>query len=352
MEQASMLREILESQGIDPAKADIKQIKKHIIASLAKKEILSQVRSQQRGVPYEYQFGAICWWLGKCKHLQFMDTQPEFPYLSKIENIGYPDIYAIFDYDSTDFPCFIEVKVDNKKRLKLTKSYINGLKRYPLLKDCPLLIAWKHRDFWVLFDVNTFITSKGNVNVEFGEAGKANLMSVLVGDFCFKGFKVGVEWGYTLEPINYTIDDIRSGKTHSFIGKIRDISVYNPSMNKTETASINPFKSPLRYLLPFLGEWVPFNRYTETSVIDGERNGQQISLFAYQTLIFGIQSHASFYKQNTSWKNLLIERKFIFNIDEIYNLIYEMVDKDMGFEYSPLIYKPSINNPCMQGYND
>ena len=197
MEYASALRILCRS---DDSQNLEKKVMQFLPSLENRKEILEQVRSQEKGIPFEYQFGAICWWLGKCKHFQFIDTQPEFPYLSKIENVKYPDVFAILNYNYQDFPCFIQIKSNNAKRLKMSPKYVSGLKKYPLLKGYPLLIAWKFREFWCLFDIDTFISERGGINVTFEDAGKANLMSVLCGDFVFSGFKKGIECYVALEP--------------------------------------------------------------------------------------------------------------------------------------------------------
>ena len=342
---ASHLRNLAETLNLDPFQITVDDIISHLKYHPHKEKIIEQIRSQQRGIPYEYQFGAICWWLGKCKHLQFIDTKPDFPYLSKIKNIRYPDIYAIFRNKSTDFTCFIQIKVNNKLRLKLSKNYIESLKKYPLLKDYPLLIAWKCKEFWLLFDINTFITDKGNVNVEFGEAMKANLMSVLVGDFSFKGFKEGIECYYAIEPIDYSMDDIRTRKIKKFRGRLVDISISDPI-----TGNTIPISAPIFYLLPYLGEWEPFERTTKSCIISGEQNKFQISLFAYQALIFGTLFQASIFNEYVNWKNILKSKKFIFSMEDIVMLIHEYRKKNMGFEYSLLKYKPSIKNPCLGDY--
>lgn len=196
-----------------------------------------------------------------------------------------------------------------------------------------------------MFDINTFITDKGNVNVEFREAAKANLMSVLVGDFYFKGFKKGIEWCYIIEPLDYSVDDIQAGKTKSFRGKLVDIHISDPT-----TGNTMPIFGPVFYLLPYLGEWEPFDRYTESYIISGEQNRFQMSLFTYQALIFGTLFQASIFNRYVNWKNILKNRKFVFSVDDILMLIQKFREENMGFEYSPLKYIPSIKNPCLSEY--
>ena len=244
MEVAAAVRTLWQREGSSNIEVLGKKTLEQILDSIENKEyILEQIRSQEKGLPLEYQFGAICWWLGKCKHFQFMDTQPEFPYLSKIEKVRYPDAFAIFNYNNSDFPCFIQIKSDNNMRLKLTSNYVSGLKRYPLLKNYPLLIAWKFKEFWCLFDIDTFISESGGVNVKFEDAMKANLMSLLCGDFMFPGFRAGIEWYLKFEPD----EDIKLLKPEiEYRFTIRDTFFFGPEVKELESTlllRLQPFLS-------------------------------------------------------------------------------------------------------------
>ncbi len=345
MRIASCLRPLVKELNLDPSGTTLEEITNILKNHPNKEDIIGQVRSQEEGIPYEYQFACICWWLGKCIHIQFIDPQPEIPNLSKIDNIKYPDIFAVFSLKNSTFPCLIQVKSHYKRTLKMSKNYVSGLKRHPLAQHYPILVAWKHGEFWTLFDMDTFRTSSGGVKVEFGDAMKANLMSILVGDISFQGLKQGVEWHYVIEPQNIQIiDDLRTGKTKEFIGTLVDISVRDPQSNNCMKVS-----GPLFYLLSFLGEWRPFTRYTESQITTGESNQSQISLFAYQALIFGAMFQAGISGRMVDWIELLKNRKFTFMLDDIYEFIREGQSKGMGFEESPLLYLPSIKNPCTEG---
>ncbi len=347
MRVASTLRELAKGLNIDPSESSFEKITDALKNHPDRKDIIRQMSSQEKGIPYEYQFGCICWWLGKCAHIQFIDPRPEFPYLSKIENIKYPDIFAVFSLKKRTFPCLIQVKSYNGRTLTMSKNYVNGLKKHPLAQEYPVLIAWKHKEFWTLFDIDTFKTSKGNVKVKIEDAMTANLMSILVNDISFKGFKQGIEWHWIMEPDDINaIEDIRAGKIKKFTGTLVDFSVVDPLTDNYSMTS-----HPLLWLLSFLGVWEPFTKYTNSQIIDGEKNQFQILLFAYQALIFGTMFHSDFISERlVDWRDLLRNQTFIFEFKELRDLITEGQNKGMGFEYSPMRYRPSIKNPCMEDY--
>lgn len=349
MALASTLRELAKKSDLDPSEVTIEGIIDAIKNRPDRENIVRQMRAQEKGIPYEYQFGYVCWWLGKSSYLQFIDPQPEFPYLSRIETIRYPDIFAILSHNGSPFSCFIQVKSWNKGILTMSKNYVDGLKRHPLVRDYPILIAWKYGEFWTLFDIDTFVTSAGSVRVKFLDAMKANLMSILVGDISFKGFRQGVEWHYIIQPDDIkAIEDLRAGKVEEFDGTLVDISVADPSTDNSMEIS-----GPLFYLLSYLGEWGSFTtKYTNSQIIEGETNRFQISLFAYQALVFGTMFQADYIvpRKTIDWRDLLRNRTFPFEFEQLRNLIKEGQNKGMGFEYSPLRYHPSIKNPCMQAF--
>lgn len=313
-------------------------------------EILKQVRSQEKGLPIEYQFGAICCWLGKCKHFQFIDTQPEFPYLSKIENVKYPDAFAIFNYNNRDFPCFIQIKANNNWRLKMNAKYVSGLKKYPLLKGYPLLIAWKFREFWVLFDIDTFISESGGINVKFEDAGRANLMSVLCGDFIFSGFKKGIEYYLVMETEK---DDlIRFKNNMSFKGIVIDYCFFTPRVKTTKISediqevSRKYNVSLMMELTEFLGVWESITKSEDKYVYIGWRVENTMSMFASQVLPIVSYRASIKSKQKVNWKDILKEQKFKYTINDVRKMIELGRIAKIGFE-DIIHYLPGISNPCI-----
>ncbi len=359
MEHAAALR-ILFSPN-DLQNLDEKKLMQLFPSLENKEEILEQVRSQEKGIPLEYQFGAICWWLGKCKHFQFIDTQPEFPYLSKIENVKYPDAFAVFNYNNHDFPCFIQIKSYNNKQLKMSAKYVSGLKKYPLLKGYPLLIAWKFREFWFLFDIDTFISESGGINVKFEDAGRANLMSVLCGDFVFSGFKKGTNFYLVMETEK---DDlIRFKNNMSFKGKcidycffiprvkttkisedIQEVYVNTPEAESTSDES-RAATSLMMELTEFLGVWESITRSEDKYVYIGWSVEKTMGIYASQVLPIVSYRASIKSKQKVDWKDSLKERKFKYTINDVKKMIEFGQITKIGFE--GIHFLPGISNPCI-----
>lgn len=348
MEYAHALR-LLCSQD-DLQNLDVQKLMQTFPSLENKEEILKQVRSQEKGLPLEYQFGAICCWLGKCKHFQFIDTQPEFPYLSKIENVKYPDAFAVFNYNNRDFPCFIQIKSKNDMRLKMKPEYVSGLKKYPLLKGYPLLIAWKFREFWILFDIDTFISEKGGINVRFEDAGKANLMSLLCGDFLFTGFKKGIDFYLVMETDRDNL--IRFKNNMNFKGTCIDYCFFTPHIKITKTsediqrASQKHDASLIMKLADFLGYWEPIHKFEDKYVYIGWRVKEIMGLNASQVLPIVSYGESIISGQKVDWKDILKERKFKFTINDVRKMIEMGQITKIGFER--IIHSlPSISNPCI-----
>lgn len=327
-----------------------------------KEDVLKQARSQEKGIPLEHQFGAICWWLGKCKHFQFIDTQPEFPYLSKIENVRYPDVFAIFNYNNQDFPCFIQIKSKNDVRLKMKSEYVSGLKKYPLLKGYPLLIAWKFREFWYLFDIDTFISENGGINVRFEDAALANLMGVLCGDFVIEGLKKGIEWCIVLEP-EKDVDLMNFNNNMDFTGRCVDYYFFTPSRKASKSLENPPDEyantlkdknfngesvaSLMVELAPFLGSWMSIKRYENKYIYIGEKVEDRGGIFASQVLPFVSYAKAANTKnQKVNWEAILREQKFEYTLNDVRKMIEFGQTTNIGFERI-IHFLPKISNPCI-----
>jgi hypothetical protein len=336
MEEAAAIRSLLSLKRLNIESDSTEGIIEKLRDSLNSADIREEIISQEKGIPFEYQFGAICWWLGRCKHFQFIDTQPEFPYLSKIENVRYPDAFTTFNYNNSDFPCFIQIKSHNTRKLKLTPNYVSGLKKYPLLKGYPLLIAWKFREFWCLFDIDTFITESGGVNVKFEDAMKANLMSLLCGDFFFPGFREGIEWYLKSEPD----EDIKLLKPEvEYTFTLRDRFFFGPDIDEISVL--------LLMLQPFLGLWESTNRNDEKYIYTGEKVVEENSMFASQVLPFALHSHAVIEHKKVDWKDILKNQKFVYTINDLREMIRFGQKHNLGF--GPFgDFKPGISNPCME----
>ena len=64
-------------------------------------------------------------------------------------------------------------------------DYLSSLQSYASLLGLPLLVGWKHRTFWTLFEAKHFGPAVTNMNISFEDAMKQNVLGVLAGDFSF-----------------------------------------------------------------------------------------------------------------------------------------------------------------------
>ena len=62
-------------------------------------------------------------------------------------------------------------------------SYYEGLYRYSRDVGLPMLVAWKHKGLWSLFEPKQFKRARVNYTVSLEAAFKQNLLGVLAGDF-------------------------------------------------------------------------------------------------------------------------------------------------------------------------
>ena len=94
-----------------------------------------------------------------------------------------PDVLAQFEQAG---PLLIEVKSKSKQTLSFTPDYLERLYAYAELVNMPLLIAWRYRGIWVLFEARHLTKARKNFNISFSDAMRENLLGVLAGDVSYK----------------------------------------------------------------------------------------------------------------------------------------------------------------------
>jgi hypothetical protein len=152
-------------------------------------EVADFARRLERGLPAEDELCVVLNWLGNCSLVHKLD---QFPYPPGAhEGYRVPDLFAVFTLDGKQVPVFIEVKNFGQKVLSWKPDYLMGLERYANLVNIPLLVAWKHRSFWTLFEPRHMRLAKTNRNISFADAMRESLMGLLAGDFSFS-FEPGV----------------------------------------------------------------------------------------------------------------------------------------------------------------
>ena len=272
----------------------------------------------------KYEFGTICWWLGNCEYLQFIDLQPQLPVLSKDKRISNPDIFAIFTIEGRSFPCFIVVaEFDEERRLTIYPRYLSKLNEYPLLNGYPILFAGSCNDEWTLFNALDFIEKGEVLDIGFEEARRGNVLGILGGDARFQGLAEGSRWFYVIE----TSEDIALVKQG--IVPLND-PIVELSMERPEGDKLK-FIPQILHLLPFFGRWHPFEEYAESLVFTGEVLVENRPLHLYQALIFSkrMEEHL---KGNdfVDWKRIIRENDFTYSVEDMERMVEYGVDNGMG----------------------
>jgi len=150
-------------------------------------KVALRLQQLQRGLEPEDEFALVLSWLGNCKLVHKLG-QEQLP-LSCTDTYRVPDLLAVFDHEGKEVPVLIEVKKTNpadpqsleEDRLSLKPGYL----KYADVVGLPMLIAWKHRTFWTLFEMRHSELAITNYKIGFFRAMEENLLGLLVGDFSY-----------------------------------------------------------------------------------------------------------------------------------------------------------------------
>lgn len=145
--------------------------------------LVKKVRGLERGLPYEDEISFLFNWLGRCRMVHKLD-QFQIPPASRAQ-YQVPDLVAFFDHRGQTVPVLIEVKSCEESSLSWKPDYRERLSRYADSLHLPLLIAWRHKTLWTLFEATNLRRAKKNFNIRFEDALKQTLMCKLAGDFSF-----------------------------------------------------------------------------------------------------------------------------------------------------------------------
>lgn len=146
-------------------------------------QVVARIRRLNVGLPREDEFSVVCSWLGQCELINKLD-QKQTPEKSR-EKFQVPDLLAVFSVDGKRIPVLIEVKSKKDRVLSLRPDYVERLNNYGQVVKLPILIAWKQQGLWMLFELKHLQKARKNLNIDFQEAMKQNLLGVLAGDFSY-----------------------------------------------------------------------------------------------------------------------------------------------------------------------
>ncbi|MDP6155866.1 MAG: hypothetical protein QF682_06995 [Candidatus Thermoplasmatota archaeon] len=332
---------IIISDGHNKIEMTDIEVKKYINTVTNELDELNDVSHISTGHLAKYEFAAICWWLGNCKYLQFVDTAPDLPVLSKDKRMAYPDIFAVFSIEEKVSPCFIVIaEFDGTGQLNMYKTYINRMKEYPLIGDCDILVAGKYKNEWALFNIDNFIQKDGRVSLRFEEAKRANLMGILCGDGHFHGLNTGTRWYYVIE----TGEDIELVRQEiiPLSEAVSELAFERADGKKLQ------FSPPLLHMIPFFGTWDLFEQYQNEVVLSGARLIRNKPLHLYQVLVFSTRliEHLNG-RSLIDWKRILLEDDFKYSVDDIKRMVSSGQIEEIGFtgfeQYIPDIQIPAWN---------
>jgi Holliday junction resolvase len=188
--------------------------------------IIERVRRLQLGLPAEDEFSLILSALGRCRTVHKLD-QFQSPRQSSKE-LQVPDLLAVFRHKDRDVPVLIEVKSEKEQTLSWRSDYKDALDAYARAVRLPLLVAWKHKTFWVLFEARHLRKAVTNFNINFADALRHTLMTELAGDFSFS-LKPGCAMRLTIRKLS---SDTGSG----FRGRIERVRWVNGDGKEFENA--------------------------------------------------------------------------------------------------------------------
>jgi Holliday junction resolvase len=145
--------------------------------------LAARVERLNLGLPVEDEFSVLLAWLGKCclvHKLDQLQTPPESE-----EYYQVPDLLAVFEYMGRTLPVLIKVKSKVDDKLSWKADYYERLQRYGQTVGLPVLVAWKYKGLWALFELRHFERPNVNYKISLATALKQNLLGVLAGDFAF-----------------------------------------------------------------------------------------------------------------------------------------------------------------------
>jgi hypothetical protein len=146
-----------------------------------------RLKQLQRGLEPEDEFALLLSWLGKCNLVHKLG-QEQLP-LSSTDIYRVPDLLAVFDHNGRPVPALIEVKkTDPSDPMSLQEGTLSlkpGYLEYAETVGLPMLIAWKHRTFWALFEMRHAELADVNYKIGFSRAMQENLLGLLAGDFSY-----------------------------------------------------------------------------------------------------------------------------------------------------------------------
>jgi len=275
--------------------------------------LLARLKQVERGLEPEDEFSLILTWLGKCRLVHKL-CQEQLP-LASVDTYRVPDLIAAFEYDKRIVPVLIEVKKREPKNpasldsdsLSLNGGYL----RYAELLSLPMLVAWKYRGFWTLFEMQHAKLAAKNYKIDFDTAMKENLLGPLAGDFLYRlapGTRIRVRIRKLTEP------DSEGG----FDGEVTDAHFENPLGERVPEI---PHLLSLFLFWDSDGEVIEEGNYVVQSFVVPE---VEIAEFASRTLSRIMNAWAGMKQRPVNWRAIIHDAShFAHNSGQLHSVLRE-----------------------------
>jgi hypothetical protein len=240
-------------------------------------------------------------WLGRCRLVHKLG-QEQLP-LGSTDAYRVPDLLAVFENAGRVIPVLIEVKTTdvsdpntlNLGALSINRKYLP----YAELLNLPILVAWRHRGFWALFEMRHASLSQMNYSIDFSTAMQENLLGVLAGDFSYRlvpGTRLKMRIRKLTEP---------DPETGGFDGEIQDVHFVN-SIGKSipnipHLSSLFMFWDNETELVEDGNDIVQSFVVSDTRVVE----------FASRTLRQIVRAFAAIHKSRVSWRSIAHDVKHL-----------------------------------------
>lgn len=216
----------MKKQAKNATPPDLPRLIQDVLAELGNDAdaavVAERVERLDIGLPVEDEFSVVCAWLGNCQILHKLD-QHQVPIASK-EEFQVPDLLVRFSSQTNKSPVLIEVKAKKDQPLSFKPDYMKRLQNYANLMGMPLLVAWKFRGLWMLFEARHMKKARSNFNISLGGGMRDNLLGVLAGDVAYKiGAGAGIHLRFRKDKLLGT-NKTDEGITEQWAMNIDDVS--------------------------------------------------------------------------------------------------------------------------------
>lgn len=241
-------------------------------------EIASLVKRLDIGLPIEDEFIVLCAWLGQCRLIHKLD-QKQMPGASE-DQFQVPDLLASFNVDGKEITVLVEVKSSVKNVLSFRPDYMKRLETYADMLRLPLLIAWKWRGIWSLFEPRHCKQLDRNLNISWKTALIQSLLGQLGGDFSYT-----LETGAGLHIRFQKVEKVASGQNE----KQEETQTWNARVDKvyfTDSSGlrIQEVPGPVQSVLA-IADFEQRDEVTETHITQHFVAGGNVGLFAHSALV-------------------------------------------------------------------